>query len=79
MNLRIISPETYEEFDIVWVELETPNGSTVILEGHAPMICSLESEKQINFCFKNGKQENMVCPGGVAEIKRDSVTLLLNS
>jgi F0F1-type ATP synthase, epsilon subunit (mitochondrial delta subunit) len=79
MKLKIISPENEHEFDVVWVDIETGAGSFVILEGHAPMIVTIEPNKQIGFCLKNGKQEMINCDGGVAEIDRDWVKILLNS
>lgn len=79
MKLRIITPESDQEFEVVWVDIETTAGNFVILKDHAPMIITLEKNKQIGFCLKNGKQECFSYDMGIAEVNRKSVKILLNS
>ena len=79
MKLKIISPESEQEFEVVWVDIEAASGNFVILKGHAPMIATIDPNKQIGFCLKNGKQEIITCSGGIAEVGREHVNILLNS
>jgi len=41
------------------------------------MIVSLAPDKEVSYCLKNGKQSSFSPPGGVAEVTRNSATLLL--
>jgi len=61
----------------LWVEINTRIGNFIVQRGHTPMIVSLAPDKEISFCLKNGKQESFTPTDGVAEITRDSATLLL--
>jgi F0F1-type ATP synthase epsilon subunit len=79
MKLKIISPENEQEFEVAWLDIETSAGNFVILEGHVPMIVTIDPNKQFSFCLKNGKQEIVACDGGIVEINRDLVKILLSS
>ena len=77
MKLKIIGPEGTQIHEILWVELNTKAGNFVIQPGHHPMVVSLDENKEVAFCLKTGKQSSFSPPGGVAEITRNSITLLL--
>jgi len=77
MELKIVSPEGIQKHEILWLELNTKAGNFVIQPGHTPMIVSLAEDKEVVFCFTNGKQESFAAQAGVAEITRTSATLLL--
>ena len=78
MNLKIISPEGTQTHEILWLELNTRAGNFVVQPGHTPMIVSLAPDKDVIFCLTNGKQETIAPTAGIAEITRNSATLLLN-
>lgn len=77
MKLRIISPETNQEFDIAWIDVNTHVGNFVILKDHAPMLATLKENKELTFCMQNGKQETITPEGGTIEVARQVITLLL--
>lgn len=77
MKLTITSPEHYQEFQIAWVELNSPVGNFIILPGHAPMIITLSENLPITYLLRTGHQESFASPGGIAHITRKEITLLL--
>ena len=77
MELKVISPETEEKFEIAWIEVNTHAGNIIILPDHAPMAATLTKDQELTFCLTNGKQETIKPEGGTIEVKRKSVTLLL--
>jgi F0F1-type ATP synthase epsilon subunit len=78
MLLHIISPLRTQEFDIVWVELNSDAGNFVIQSGHAPMLLVLAPQTEIVFRLKNGKDESIMVPHGIAEITRERATIIIN-
>ena len=77
MELKIVGTEGTKTHDILWLELNTRQGNFVIQQGHTPMIVSLAPDKEVVFCLKIGKQETFSPTGGIAEITRESTTLLI--
>lgn len=77
MKLIITSPEHHQEFQIAWIELNSPVGNFVILPGHAPMIITLKENMPVTYLLKTGHQESFDASGGIAHITRTDVTLLL--
>lgn len=78
MQLIIIRPDRKEEFDVTWVEFNTPTGNYIIQPGHAPTIFALNERQPFIYCLKNGKQEVVMAQRAVAEITRANVTVLLS-
>lgn len=78
MQLIIIRPDKKEEFDVTWVEFNTPTGNYIIQPGHAPTIFALNEHQPFIYCLKNGKQEVVMPKRAVAEITRNIITILLN-
>lgn len=78
MHLHIVSPLRTVAYNIAWVELNTDAGNFVIQSGHAPMLLVLSPHKEIVFRLKNGKDESIIAPQGIAEVTRESVTLIIN-
>lgn len=78
MELRIVGPEGTQTHEIIWLELNTSTGNFIVQHGHTPMIISLAADQEVVFCLKNGKQETFAPTGGIAEITRESTTLLIS-
>jgi len=78
MELTVITPHETAEYSIVWLELNTPTGNLVIQPGHAPTILILASHQPAVFRLKNGKQESVTIRHGIADIRRDRATLVVN-
>jgi len=79
MRLRIISPTKKEEFEVVWIEVLTPEGSFIIQKFHAPTTFLLSPEKEFTYRCKTGKQETRVLEkGGLLEVTSEEACLLIN-
>lgn len=78
MKLVIISPTKREEHEVVWIEINTPEGNFVIQNGHASTTFVLSAKQDIIFCFKTGKQTTITPDqGGILEITVQSAMALL--
>jgi len=76
MNIEIISPEEkLFEGEAVSVKLPGAKGQFQILNGHAPIISSLEEGNVIVQTSKG--EENFKVSGGVVEVLNDKITVLV--
>lgn len=74
LKLKIISPEkTVFNGEVSSVLVPGTLGSFEILQGHAPIISSLEPGK-VEYTTKEGKQQLNI-NGGFVETKKDEVSL----
>lgn len=79
MKLRIITPDHTETHETEWIEVNTPHGSTVIKQGHAPIIFSLAHNKNFTFALTTGEIKNIfLARGGFVEVNRKNVLALIN-
>lgn len=78
MNVIISSPTEYKTIEVVWLEINTPQGNFVIQQGHAPMIITLSENKPFSYRLKTGKQESVMVTHGIASINRHNATLLIS-
>lgn len=78
MILTIISPTQEKTETITWLEINTPQGNFVIQPGHAPMLITLAPDKKFIYESSDGKKNSLPASGGLAHIKRDSITIILN-
>ncbi len=60
-----------------WIEAQTPTGNFTILPGHAPMIVILAPNKELTMELDDGSTTLMTIAGGILEITRVSVILVL--
>lgn len=68
-----------KKITVSWLEVTTNVGNFVIQRGHAPMILAIPAKKTIIILLTSGKQESIeVISGGILEVQRDSLKLLLN-
>jgi F0F1-type ATP synthase epsilon subunit len=79
MKLHIIMPTQKEQYDVVWVELNTPVGSVIIQPEHAPTIITLQKGEPITFKLKTGKQESVNLVHGVAHVTRQDITIIAHA
>jgi F0F1-type ATP synthase epsilon subunit len=77
MNLEVITPLRTMSYEIAWLELNTDVGNFVIQKGHAPTLLILKQNDEIIFRLKNGKQESIFVPKGIAEIIRETVSVVI--
>ena len=60
-------------------QFNTPVGNFIIQMGHAPTILSLTPGKLITFRLKSGKQQTIKVQYGMAQITRESTTIILDT
>jgi len=78
MKLRIINPTESTELEIVWLEINTPDGNFIIQNGHIPTTFLLSPSKELKYCFKTGKQDFLtVTKGGILEVTKEEIIALL--
>ena len=81
MNLNIVSPnpDLNRSIDnIAWLELDTPVGNFIILPEHAPTILTIAKNSNVRFGLSNGKHDFVSISQGIASIKREKITILIN-
>lgn len=78
IQLRLISPTQKIEYEVVWIEVNTPNGNYLIQPQHAPTTFILAAKKPLIFCFPTGKQETFTPEkNGILQITRTTATALI--
>ena len=77
MKLSIIDTEKTVEYDVAWVELNTPAGNMVVQARHAPMMIELSSGKELLFELSTGKKKSIEVVQGVAHVTRQEVKILI--
>lgn len=81
MNLNIVSPNpdlNRNINNIAWLEIDTLVGNFIILPEHAPTILTIAKNSNIKFGLSNGKHDFISVPQGIAHIRRDKATILIN-
>lgn len=78
IELHLISPTKSVVYQVVWIEVNTPNGNYLIQPQHAPTTLILEAQKPLLFCFPTGKQETFTPEkNGILHITRTNATALI--
>jgi len=79
LNFLIITQTSQKSQPVEWLEIETPLGNMVIEQGHAPLITSLKEGCEILFKPVADSVKSIKINRGIAKIKRDSATVLVDS
>ncbi len=79
MKLEIVSSSEHNTYQVAWLELNTPVSNFIIQRGHAPTILSLTPGKLITFRLKSGKQQTIKVQHGMAQVTRESTTIVLDT
>lgn len=77
MKFTIMSPMSSEVMDINWLEAQTPQGNFVVSRGHVPMVVILSPNQELRMELSDGSTTIMTIAGGILEITRTTITLLL--
>lgn len=77
MELKLIGPTSSQTMEVNWLEVQTVQGNFIIQPGHAPMIVLLAPNKELNMELLDGSHTLMTIVGGILEVSRTSVTLIL--
>ncbi len=77
MELKFIGPTSSQVMNIRWLEVQTHDGNFVIKPGHAPTIVILAPNKELTMELEDGSTTLITIAGGILEVTRTSVTLLV--
>ena len=78
MIVKINALDSQRIFEAIWIEVKTPQGGLVILEGHAPIIVSLQSDKPITIMLTSGKHELIhIQKPALLEVTKNTATIIL--
>lgn len=77
MELTLIGPTSSQHINVNWLEVQTLAGNFVIKPGHAPMIVVLAPNKELTMELHDGSLTLMTIAGGILEIQRTFITLIL--
>ena len=78
MKLSIVDTEKVVNYDVEWVELNTPVGNLVVQEGHAPMIIELSLGHEFLFELAvTGEQKKIMITQAIAHVTRTEVKILI--
>lgn len=75
--LNIVTPTSQRIIAVSWIELETDHGSLIIQKGHRPLIVSLKALSEIKFQTDQQLVEIMGIVGGIVEVSRNSVIIVV--
>lgn len=77
-EFTLITPTSNRTITISWVECQTSQGSLIIQRGHAPLVAILKPLCEVRFENENGVIEAMEISGGIAEVRRDAVLIIVD-
>jgi F0F1-type ATP synthase epsilon subunit len=77
MQFTIMGPTSFQTMDVNWVEVHTAQGSFIMMAGHAPMIVIVAPGKDLTVELTDGAIKTMTIAGGILEVTRIWITLLL--
>ncbi len=79
MVLKIYSLTDFQEYEIVWIEINTPEGSFIIQKQHVPTLFLLVEDKEFICRYRTGKQETRILKnGGILRVTRDQACLFIH-
>lgn len=79
MKLTILSPTQTKNFEVSWIEVQTEKGNFIVQNGHAPTIVLIPDNKELTIGLTDGSTTILNSIGGILEIKRNSILLLLTN
>lgn len=77
-EVALITPTSNRTILVTWLECETPRGNLVIQKGHAPLVTALKPFSEVRFKNEDGSVETVELAGGVVEVLRNSVTIIID-
>ena len=77
MKLLVVDTEKTVEYDVNWVELNTPVGNMVIQQHHVPMVIELSPMQKLIFEDSAGAKQLITISQAVAHITRSQVKVLI--
>ena len=76
MILKLVTPYAIQEFSILWIEIETPDGSFIIQKEHTPTVFILSAQKQLTYCLKTEEQQTITLQeSGILQVFKNKLVV----
>ena len=75
--LDIISPTIKETLDVLWVEIESPNGSFLVGVDHCPLISLIKQKSTIFYKTSTEEVSRKLHSGGIFQVKDNNAQIIL--
>lgn len=79
MNITLVSPDSLREFTVEWIDVRTTEGHRIIMHGHAPLIAQLTPQQTISMKLPGGAVKSLLIPGGIMNVNRTEVIIILEA
>ncbi len=77
--LRIITPTTQKELNVLSIEISSPTGSFLVTHSHVPIISLIRTNGSISFRDTYNKSETLAAPrGGFFQMNGTQATIILD-
>ncbi len=77
MTLTILAPTSQKHIEVIWIEAQTPQGSYLILPGHAPLTVQLKPQAPLTIGLHNAT-ETIAIAHGILHVDRYKATVILD-
>jgi F0F1-type ATP synthase epsilon subunit len=78
MNLKILGPTTKKTITVEWIDVQTTEGSMVILPGHAPLTLQLAHNTPVSLGLPGGAVNSIPIADGILAVDRHQATIILD-
>lgn len=78
MHLKIVTPLKLYQYTINSLDLNILTGNVVIQAGHAPALMVLKPDSFMTWISSDNTMNQMKYNKGIAEIKRQSITIVVD-
>ena len=77
MTLTILTPTSQKKIEVTWIEAQTPQGSYVILPGHAPLTVQLTPQEPLTIGLHTAT-ETLAIANGILHVDRYKATVIID-
>jgi F0F1-type ATP synthase epsilon subunit len=79
MQVRLLSPTSFQVVDARWIEVNTDVGNFVIERGHMPMVLALANNKPLILGLPDDSRKVInITTGGIVEVSRSLISVFLD-
>lgn len=78
LPVTLITPTEKRQYNLIWLEIETQQGSLVIQPGHAPLIAILAHQSELLMGLHDKTVEQVKVLGGIAHVQRTGVVVIVD-
>lgn len=77
MTLTLLTPTSQKHIEVLWIEAQTPEGSYVVLPGHAPMTVQLKAAMPLTIGLAHAT-ESIAIAQGILHVDRYKATVIID-